>query len=127
MNISPLHLPQVDSIDVVNLKDFDVDRVSEYMQKAIDTDHIKVVGDLAQQIANFWQQLPPGEQFRCHIPPFGLRFYSNGKLQLQASICWECNNIFGDLEGNNFSYEFDGQHQISQALLEICKKVYSSY
>jgi len=54
----------------------------------------------------------------------GLRFFKNGELQLQASICWECNNIFGDAKGDDFWYEFDAQHNISQKLLALCKQVF---
>jgi len=35
----------------------------------------------------------------------------------QASICWECNNIFGDEEGKHVHYEFDAEHANAQALL----------
>jgi hypothetical protein len=126
MNFSPSHLPKIDSVEVVGLRNFDADRVSKYMQEAVDAKYIQITGELAQQIAELWRQLPSGEQNRCHIPPFGLRFYSNGELQLQASICWECHNIFGDIGDGSFSYEFDGQHQISQRLLELCENIFSS-
>lgn len=127
MNFSPTQLPEIDSVDVVSLRDTDADQISGYMKEAVTAEYFQVVDDLAQQIADLWRQLPPGEQDRCHYPPFGLRFYNNGKLQLQASLCWECNNIFGDLNGNTIWYEFDAQHQISQKLLELCKEVFKPH
>jgi hypothetical protein len=54
---------------------------------------------------------------RCHIPPFGLRFFTNNQLVCQASVCWECNNIYGHANSNRFSYAFDANASISQELL----------
>jgi hypothetical protein len=126
MDFSPTQLSEIDAVDVVNLKGVDVDRVSEYMSNAVDVPHVQIVDELAQQIADLWRHLPSGEQSRCHIPPFGLRFYRNGELQLQASICWECDNIFGDTKGDSFWYAFDSQHQTAQKLLALCKQVFES-
>jgi hypothetical protein len=52
----------------------------------------------AEEIMTLWRQLPPGQQARCHIPPFGLRFFAKDYLICQASLCWECNNIIGYVE-----------------------------
>ncbi len=126
MDFSPKQLSEIDAVDVVNLKDVDPDRVSEYMPNAINAPHVQLTDESAQQIANLWRQLPSGAFARCHIPPFGLRFYRDGELQLQASICWQCDNIFGDAQGNGFSCSFDAQHETSQKLLALCKQISES-
>ena len=126
MNFNPTHLPEIDAVDVVNLEGVDADRAGEEMQNTTDAPYVQVANELAQQIASLWRGLPQGEQERCHIPPFGLRFYRNGELKLQASICWRCDNIFGDAESNSFWCAFDAQHEISQKLLALCKQVLES-
>lgn len=122
MNYNSNQLSDIDAVEVVNLRGIYADRVNEYMKESIDAPHVRVVGDLAQQIATLWRELLPGGQMRCHNPQFGLRFYSNDKLLLQGSICWECNNIFGDISGKEFLYEFDAEHPISQKLLVACQQ-----
>ena len=126
MDFSPKQLSEIDAVDVVNLKGVHPNRVSEFMPNAVGASHVRVADELAQQIADLWRKLPLGEQSRCHIPPFGLRFHFNGELQLQASICWKCDNISGDAKGNSFWYAFDAQHETSQKLLALCKQVFES-
>ena len=126
MNFNPTQLPEIDAVDVVNLKGVDANRAGEEMRNAVDAPYVQVANEAAQQISNLWRELPEGEQARCHIPPFGLRFYRNGELQIQASLCWECNNIFGDAKGNNFWYAFDAQHETSQNLFTLCKQIFDS-
>ncbi len=126
MNFNPTQLSEIDAVDVVNLKGVDADRPGEETQNAVDAPFVRVANELAQQIASFWRALPRGRQSRCHIPPFGLRFYRNGELQLQASICWKCDNISGNAKGDSFWYEFDAQQEISQKLLALCKQVFES-
>ncbi len=77
-----------------------------------------IEGGAAQEIAMLFRQLPTGMPARCHEPPFGLRFYAEGGLQRQCSICWECNNIYGD-----FRYDFDANHTISERLLALLKQL----
>jgi hypothetical protein len=125
MKFNPAHLPEIDAVDVVNLEDIHPGHVDAYMQKAVRAPHVRVADELAQQIADLWRQLPPDEQARCHFPPFGLRFYRRGELQFQASICWECNNIFGDAKGNHVFFTFDAHSEPSQRLLSLCKQVLS--
>ena len=70
-----------------------------------------------------WNKLPPGEEGRCHVPPFGLRFFSRGQLLLEASLCWECNNIFGNIGPNTFWFEFDASATSSKTLLARAQQV----
>jgi hypothetical protein len=126
MNFNAKQLSEIDVVEIVNLRGINPDRVSEYMKFSANAPHVKVENDSAQQLASLWRQLPSGIQARCHIPPYGLRFYFNNELQLQASICWECDNIFGDVKGENFSFAFDAQHKISQQLFSFCKQAFDS-
>ena len=126
MDYSPKSLPKIDEVEIVSLKNIDADRASEYMKEAYDAPFVKIDDELAQQISELWRKLPTDGQMRCHIPPFGLRFFQHGNLILQGSICWECNNIYGDEKGVSFSYEFNANHQISQKLLAICKDSFNN-
>ena len=60
---------------------------------------------------------------RCHMPPFGLRFYSAGDVIAQASICWECNNIYGEVKGRKLYYGFDASQAASRELLALAERV----
>jgi hypothetical protein len=126
MNYNPAQLSSIDAVEIVDLKSVDPDRASDYMKEAVAAPQIRVTDELAQQIASLWRKLPLGEPARCHIPPYGLRFYNGGDLLLQASICWQCNNIFGDEKGNSFGYLFDAEHSYSRELLATCKQIFES-
>src|SRR5687767_1020203 len=106
---NPNQLSDIDAVEIVNLKGIYADCVSKYMKESLNAPHVRLIGNLAQQIANLWRELPESGQMRCHNPPFGLRFYNTNRLLLQGSICWECNNIYGDLSGKEFFYEFDAE------------------
>lgn len=116
MDYDPSQLPDVDAIELVNLKDL---QISGYMKIPKDAPYVRIKGETAQQIAHLWRQLYPDEQMRCHLPPFGLRFYAGNKLLVQGSICWQCNNISVEENGEDLVYEFDGLHPNSQRLLAL--------
>jgi hypothetical protein len=121
-NFAPSSLPAVDAVEVVNLRGVDPNRVDEFMAAAKDAKYVRLVGDKAQRIAAAWRNLPEGEQARCHIPPFGLRFYAGRELILEASICWQCNNIAGKAGAEGVFFEFDGEHAQSRELLAMLKQ-----
>lgn len=109
----------VDAVEVVDLAGLTPDGVRDYL-KAADTagsPRARLVGRDAEEIARLWNGLPPGEQERCHFPPFGLRLFSRGVLLLEASLCWDCNNIFGVSGASAFAFEFDASAPSSTALL----------
>ncbi|MEG4397291.1 hypothetical protein [Microcoleus sp. BROC3] len=114
---APSQLPDIDAVELVDLKGLQPNLVSGYMEAAKNAPFVRVKGDTAQQIAHLWRHLPPDGQMRCHYPPFGLRFYADNKLLVQGSVCWECNNIHAEENGKNLVYEFDAQHPHSQELL----------
>ena len=121
MDYEPSLLPDIDAVELIDLKGIQLHRVKEYM-RAKDTPYVRVIGETAQQIAHLWRQLPPDQQMRCHIPPFGLRFYVGNKLLVQGSICWECNNIWVEENGEDLVYTFDGGHQYSRQLFGLLQK-----
>jgi hypothetical protein len=81
-------------------------------------------GTNAEKIAQLWRTLPPTTNpARCHVPPFGLRFYQAETLLLEASLCWQCSNIFIVIADEKAGYIFDPKHKISQELLKLLKKL----
>ena len=81
-----------------------------------------------EEIARLWRTLPEAEQVRCHIPAYGLRFYAGRVmfqpvLLLEASLCWQCNNIHLRTRGRGYYSTFDSAHPDSQRLLDILKDV----
>lgn len=118
----PSQLPDIDTVELLDLKGLDLDDIREYM-RIMDTPEVRVKGETAQEIARLWRQLPPDEQMRCHNPPFGLRFYMESKLLVQGSICWSCNNIWIEENGKRLGYQFDGQHPYSQQLFALLQRL----
>ena len=110
---TPASLPEIDAVEIVDL---------EGRSKPCR----KIEGKLAQQIAELWRQLPPDRQMRCHIPAYRLRFYQQGNLIIEGSICWECNNIYASQGEDTFLYEFDATHAISQKLLDTIREIMRS-
>ena len=87
---------------------------------------VPVEGELAQEVASLWRQLPYAEQMRCHLPPYALRFWRGADVVLTASICWRCNNIW-ITEGAERKYaHFDGEADISQHLFHRLEEVVAS-
>ena len=125
MEYDASELGAVDAVEVVDLRDVLGNRASTFMEEAQSAPCVRVTGETAQKIAQLWHELPDAEQMRCHVPPFGLRFFREEKRVLQASICWHCNNIFIDKDGENLSYKFDGRHQSSQQLFAILQNIMS--
>jgi hypothetical protein len=128
MTYVPTQLPGVDTVEVLVLSEETDDSPTQLLdivkwQKFPVSFSIEVSGDVAQEIANLWRHLPPDEQMRCHLPPFGLRFYAKRMLLLESSICWQCNNIWIKMNGKNATYTFDGSHEVSQKLLATLAKV----
>jgi hypothetical protein len=109
--LPPEKLPEVSTIDILIL---DGSGAIEGLNILDDAPRKRIEDQTVQEIANLFRQLPSGNPARCHTPPFGLRFYTEDSLQRQCSICWECNNIYGD-----FQYDFDAEDSISQNLLAL--------
>jgi hypothetical protein len=119
--ITPLSLPRIDAVEVVSLRGLYPNRVSEYMAAAKEARRVRLAGAEAERIAQMWRALPEGEQMRCHVPPFGLRFFAGSELVCEASVCWRCNNIFGRAGADEVFFEFDGSLASSRELLTACE------
>lgn len=115
----PSSLPPISVVEVVVLKNVDVDDIRGAV--AASSVSVSLHDEDAQRVAALWRQLPTGEPHRCHLPPFGLRFLDGEVVVCQASLCWKCNNIFGEVSGEAFSYDFDSSDSISQDLLNECR------
>lgn len=119
---TPAMLPPITTVEVVDLSGIDADRVDQYMQNAVSAPSVTLQGDAAQRVASLWRALPPGEQSRCHSPPYGFRFRSGERLVCEASVCWKCDNIFGTSEGRPIHFEFDATQPVSQDLLTEARR-----
>ncbi len=113
--LSPEKLSEVSAIDILIL---DGRGALEGMNTLDNAPCKRIEGEAVQEIATLFRQLPLGEPARCHTPPFGLRVYTEDGLQRQCSICWECNNIYGD-----FQHDFDAGNSVSQNLLALLNQL----
>jgi hypothetical protein len=114
----PESLPPIDAVEVVDLCGIGIGP-RDFVTRAADAPSTKIRGRKARRVAALWRALPPGNQARCHIPPFGLRFYAKGRILAQASICWRCNNLHGEAGGRDLFYEFDASANVSRELLSL--------
>lgn len=113
---APSSLPPVEAVEVVDLRGIGALAVREYMTTA-GVVGVTVRGAAAARIADLWRRLPPGMPARCHVPPFGLRFVAGGAVVCQGSVCWKCNNVYGDAGGDPIRYSFDAEAEVSRTLL----------
>jgi hypothetical protein len=52
-----------------------------------------------------------------------VRFLANGAIVVQASICWQCNNIYGyGLDGARELHAFDASAAPAQELLSALER-----
>jgi hypothetical protein len=119
---SPGSLPEITSAAVVLLRHVEPGRVG-YMKAAGDAPAFAVEGDEAQRLADLWRRLPPGEMSRCHVPAYGLRFFAGGRLVCEASVCWRCDNMAGESEGEPFGHAFDASAGVSRELLAEVQRI----
>lgn len=132
---NPALLPQVEKVVILNLGDNLQDSTSEYVRRgglSLGTQTfpiyaiVEAESNEASEIAEMWRQLPQAEQARCHVPPYGLRFYGGGRMIVEASVCWQCNNIWTREEGGKSFYTFDASAEVSQRLLEKLREIAKS-
>lgn len=121
--LSPRDLPEVTAVEVVDLRGVLTNRVTEYMRHAHDAPCKRCEDELVARIADAWRALPQGEPIRCHTPPVGLRFYMEMELLAEASICWRCQNIYGDFQGREFGYSFDATSTAARKLFELVVEI----
>jgi len=119
---APSSLPPVTAVEVVALRGVRPDSVNGYMA-VVGVPGVTVRGAAAERIADLWRRLPPGEPARCHVPPFGLRFLAGDEVICQGSVCWKCNNLYGDAGGDPIHYSFYAGGEVSRALLAELQRV----
>lgn len=116
IDYDPSTLREIDAVEIIDLRGLEPPRVAEYMTAAVGRSGTRVVGEVAQEIAALFRTLPPGEMMRCHVPPYGVRFYARGAVALELSLCWQCNNAFGRAGAASIDLVFDGDAAASRAL-----------
>ena len=84
---------------------------------------VRLTEEDSERIAALWRALPAGEQARCHIPPYGLRFWLSGRKLIEASICWKCDNVYGYAGDAPLHFAFDSKAPVSVSLLMQCRHV----
>ncbi len=120
----PSSLPPVTAVEVVDLRGMDLKRI----HAALDDTSVPWVAAsaaAAKRIADLWRQLPPGHSARCHTPPFGLRFVAGDAVICRGSVCWACNNIYGDTGATPFFFAFDASSAVAGELLAELKRAAS--
>ncbi|QOV91912.1 hypothetical protein [Humisphaera borealis] len=118
---SPTSLPPFDSVEVVDL-DGDITTTAARMFGQTPAKRVRATGAQAQRLGDLFRALPPGEQARCHIPPFGLLFRLGETVVAAVSICWQCNNVHGHGGQVSLYFQFDASAKVSRELLAACKK-----
>jgi len=119
----PTSLPPVTAVDVVVLSSVEPDNLYEFMHFASDAPTTRIEGKDARWVAHLWRRLPFGDIAKCHVPPYGLRFFFEDNVICQGSICWGCNNIYGDVVGDPFTCGFDAGSAVSGALLAELQRI----
>ncbi len=93
-----------EGLDLENIEKIEVFRVGE--RKIIQeqgwpssfwsqaSDVIAVDKSDVSLILKLFKQLKVDEPARCHMPPWGIAFYSGVKLLYTVTICFECSNSY---------------------------------
>jgi hypothetical protein len=80
---------------------------------------------ISQAIIAKFQQVPGAELSRCWIPGYRLEFFAQGKLRIQAAICWKCDRVaFYDPGKNPVDWPaigFDGESTEAIELLKLIR------
>lgn len=102
-------LPKSTAIDIVILSSSTAKHVTQEMDDWLSKRCIRVDGENLVVIESLCRTLPLAESMRCHTPPVGLRFYRDNHLFCAFSICWACNNAYGEFNGQPIVIRFDGK------------------
>ena len=122
-NLNLCKLPAYDSIDIVRICSSTANRVCQEMDDWLSLRCVRVDTPTRDRILELCRSLPPANSMRCHTPPVGLRFYKDQNLRLAFSICWACNNAFGERNGKPIVVRFDGKSTIAIELFSIVQGV----
>jgi len=121
----PATLGSVDRVDVLAISaDARVGSVNDFVRSDVVRGVVSLIERQdVERMAALWRALPSGEQARCHTPPFGLRFWLAGQKLLDASICWDCNNVYGYVGNQPLHFAFNAKAPVSVSLLMQCRHV----
>lgn len=111
------------AIDIVILSNSTAKRVTQEMDDWMSKRCVRIVGEELAVVEDLCRKLPFAESMRCHTPPLGLRFYRDDNLFCAFSICWACNNAFGEFEGKPIFISFDGKSPEAVALFSHLQKI----
>jgi hypothetical protein len=108
------NLPHIDKVELLKLKLID----DQWNGDILATKVLK--GSEAQRIASLWRkQTYTSSQSACHNPAYAIKFYSQEKLLVYASVCWSCNNIFMMTPKLSRTQNFLGGNRRGEQLSEI--------
>ena len=71
------------------------------------------------ELQRLWNDLPEGEQARCHDPRIGFEVHREAALVLRAALCFDCSNISTRSPDGDDWRVFDPSSTQAQALLEL--------
>jgi len=113
------NLAPIDKVELLKLKSGDVWNGEIEASKTIE-------GPAAQKIASLWrtQTFLPHSAI-CHMPGYALKFYSQDKLIVYATLCWECDNIRFETPTLERTQGFGGGDKKGQQLLGVFRAAFS--
>lgn len=114
-----LDLQSVDKVELLKLKkDGDLWRGQIESTKTVE-------GSEAQEIASLWrsQTYYPNSAI-CHFPGYAIKFFSNEKLLVYATLCWECRNIGFQTPDLKQTQGFGGEDKKGQELLKVFRSAF---
>ena len=108
------NLPTIDKVQLLKLKligdQWNGDILATKVLKGAD----------AQKVASLWRrQTYTSALAACHNPAYAIKFYSQRKLLVYASVCWSCNNIFMITPKLARTQSFRGYDRRGEQLSEI--------
>ena len=107
-------LPHIDKVELLKLKLIEDQWNGDILATKV------LQGAEAQRVASLWRrQTYTSSQSACHNPAYAIKFYSQGKLLVYASICWSCNNIFMMTPKLTGTQNFLGEDRMGEQLYEI--------
>jgi hypothetical protein len=114
-------LPQVDKVELFQLeKKGDLWTGKYTAQKTL-------IGPATELVAQLWRnQSFADDSPICHNPGYEIKFYRQNKLLVDATLCWDCDNLeFLTPKLNDF-VGFDGKGRQGQELLNYLENTLSS-
>jgi hypothetical protein len=108
------NLPRVDKVELLKLKlkddRWDGDILATKVLRGVD----------ARKVSSLWRrQTYTSALAACHNPAYAIKFYSQGKLLVYASVCWSCNSIFMITPKSTMTQSFRGYDGRGEQLSKV--------